>query len=219
MKSVFSKICYKFVISCMWVEEMACSLYRTTAHIARIFGSSSETDPLQMRGNICAHPMNLFKNATTLPWAPSDLNDLISVVFVGPRKLRPEELCKLTPYVVRKPKIAALLSFLCTHDILYAGLPPVSENVLDLYPDDGILPGLGESIVYDHESNPEFMFEEETFGFDDHPASLTDDKDLFLEKSGLYDTESTTVPGRHMTSSALRNIAIASNPVTIHIVL
>ncbi|KAE9398094.1 hypothetical protein BT96DRAFT_777026, partial [Gymnopus androsaceus JB14] len=132
-----------------WVEEMACSLYRTTAHVARIFGSSSsETDPLQMRGNICAHPMNLFKNATTLPWAPSDLNDLISVVFVGPRKLRPEELRKLTPYVVRKPKIAALLSFLCTHDILYAGLPPVSENVLDLYPDDGILPGLGESIVY-----------------------------------------------------------------------
>ncbi|KAE9391589.1 hypothetical protein BT96DRAFT_749375, partial [Gymnopus androsaceus JB14] len=132
-----------------WIEEMACSLYRTTAHVARIFGSSSETDPLQMRGNTCAHPMNLFKNATTLPWAPSDLNDLISIVFVGPRKLKPEELRKLTPYVVRKPKISALLKFLCTHNRLYVGLPAIDENTLDLYPENDILPGLAAGIVYD----------------------------------------------------------------------
>ncbi|KAF9059122.1 hypothetical protein BDP27DRAFT_1163558, partial [Rhodocollybia butyracea] len=66
-----------------WVEEMACSLCRTTAHVARLYGSSSPEDPLQLHGNTCAHPMKLFENATTLRWAPSDLNDLISIVFIG----------------------------------------------------------------------------------------------------------------------------------------
>ncbi|KAE9395281.1 hypothetical protein BT96DRAFT_761643, partial [Gymnopus androsaceus JB14] len=131
-----------------WVEEMACSLYHTTAHIARIFGSSSETNPLQMRGNTCAHPMNLFRNAASLPWTPSDLNDLINIVFVGPRKLNHKQMKKLTPYVVRKPKIAALLCFLCAHDRLYAGLPAIDQSALDLYPECNILPGLEDSIVY-----------------------------------------------------------------------
>lgn len=102
-----------------WIEEMACSLYRTTAHIARIFGSTSDSDPFQLRGNTCAHPMNLFHNATSLPWAPADLNDLISIIFVGSRRLRKEELTKLTPYLVRKQKIIALLQYLCAHNSLY----------------------------------------------------------------------------------------------------
>ncbi|KAE9384567.1 hypothetical protein BT96DRAFT_841991, partial [Gymnopus androsaceus JB14] len=80
-----------------WVEEVVCSLYCTTAHVARIFGSSSDSEPFQMCGNTCAHSMNLFKNAIMLPWAPSDLNDIITIVFIGPRKLRREELSKLTP--------------------------------------------------------------------------------------------------------------------------
>ncbi|KAE9400121.1 hypothetical protein BT96DRAFT_746953, partial [Gymnopus androsaceus JB14] len=132
-----------------WIEEMACALYRTTAHVARIYGSSAETDPLQLKGNTCAHPMNIFHNATTLPWAPTDLNNLITIVFVGPRKLRREDLHKLTPYVVRKPKIAALLNYLRAHDKLYAGLPPLDQNILDLYPEDGVLPGLEDRIIYD----------------------------------------------------------------------
>lgn len=31
-----------------WVKEMACALYRTTAHVARLFGSSSESEPLHI---------------------------------------------------------------------------------------------------------------------------------------------------------------------------
>ncbi|KAE9389473.1 hypothetical protein BT96DRAFT_758331, partial [Gymnopus androsaceus JB14] len=131
-----------------WVEEMACTLYRTTAHVARIYGSSSETDPLQMQGNTCTHPMNLFANATTLPWSPSDLNDLITVVFISLRKLCREDWNELTPYIVCKPKIVALLNFLRTHDKLYAGLPAPDQHVLDFYPDNGLLPGLEERIIY-----------------------------------------------------------------------
>ncbi|KAE9390703.1 hypothetical protein BT96DRAFT_833082, partial [Gymnopus androsaceus JB14] len=117
-----------------WVEEMACSLYCTTAHVARIFGSSSDSEPFQMCGNTCAHPMNLFKNATTLPWAPTStmLSALYSLV---PVNCGAKELSKLTPYVVRKPKIVALLTFLHAHNLLYAGLPPLDQCVLDMYPD------------------------------------------------------------------------------------
>lgn len=194
-----------------WVEEMACALYRTTAHVARIYGSSSDTDPLQLRGNTCAHPMNIFSNATTLPWSPTDLNDLITIIFIGPRKLRKEDWAKLTPYFVRKAKIVALLEFLRAHNKLYMNLPPLDMGILDLYPDNDLLPGLEERIIYDHETNPEQSFEEETSGFDEHPAQNVDSDQVFLERSGVYDPESTGVPGRNMTSSALRNIAIATD--------
>lgn len=65
-----------------WVEEMACSLYRTTAHVARLYGSSSEENPLYIHGNTCAHPMQTTSHAKKLPRTPGDVNDLITVVFV-----------------------------------------------------------------------------------------------------------------------------------------
>jgi len=93
-----------------WVEEMACSLYRTTAHVAILYStSSSEEDPLQLHGNACAHPMDMFRNAKQLPWSPSDLNDLISIIFVGPRQLNQKDLQKLAPYYfVRRSKLSRL---------------------------------------------------------------------------------------------------------------
>ncbi|KAE9404398.1 hypothetical protein BT96DRAFT_813702, partial [Gymnopus androsaceus JB14] len=167
-----------------WVEEMACALYCTTAHVAHIYGSSSETVPLQMRGNTCTHPMNLFANATTLPWSPSDLNNLITIVFISPCKLPCKDWNKLTPYVIHKPKIIALLNFLRMHDKLYAGLPAPDQRVLDLHPDNGLLPGLEECIIYNHKTNPEQMFQEETSSFDQHPVEIIDSNGVFLERSG-----------------------------------
>ncbi|KAF9056764.1 hypothetical protein BDP27DRAFT_1146750, partial [Rhodocollybia butyracea] len=92
-----------------WVEEMACSLYRTTAHVSRLYGSTSEENPLYIHGNTCAHPMQVISHAKKLPRTPSDVNDLITVVFVGSRKLRKDELSKLSAYMVRKSKILSLL--------------------------------------------------------------------------------------------------------------
>lgn len=190
---------------------MACALYRTTAHVARLFGTSSEMEPLQIRGNTCAHPMDFVSNAKSLPWAPADLNNMISIVFIGPHKLREEDLKKLSPYIVQKPKIIGLLNHLRSHDILYANVPRPDQSVLDMYPDNGILPGLEEHIIYDHRSNSEGMFEDETSSFDQHPAELADPEHIFLECSGVYDPESNLIPGHHSTSSALRNLVIASN--------
>ncbi|KAE9392287.1 hypothetical protein BT96DRAFT_944727 [Gymnopus androsaceus JB14] len=48
------------------------------------------------------------------------------------------------------------------HDRLYAGLPPPNQSMLDLYPDNRILLGLEDRIIYDHDMDPDKMFEEET---------------------------------------------------------
>lgn len=42
----------------------------------------------------------------------------------------------------------------------------------DLYPENGILPGLCDHVVEDNELNAKIIFEEETAGFEEHPASL-----------------------------------------------
>lgn len=44
-----------------------------------------------------------------------------------------------------------------------------------------VTPGLEECIVYDHKTNPDVMFEEETSGFDQHPADVADDGNIFFE--------------------------------------
>ncbi|KAJ3916687.1 hypothetical protein F5877DRAFT_46122, partial [Lentinula edodes] len=131
-----------------WVEEMACSIYRTTAHVTRIFGSSSVTDPLQLHGNVCAHPLNMCAIAKKLPWSPTDLNDLITIIFVGKRKLSETDLLKLKPFFVRRSVIRILLSDLCKRNRLYKDLYSMDNSVLNQYPENDILPGLAERIIY-----------------------------------------------------------------------
>ncbi|KAJ3778442.1 hypothetical protein FB446DRAFT_658022, partial [Lentinula raphanica] len=131
-----------------WAEEMACALYRTTAHVSRLYGSGSDEDPFQLHGNVCAHPLDICYTATHLPWAPADINDLISIVFVGCRKLSKDEMRKSKSFFVRRHIIRCFLNFACLHNKLYIGLPPPDENILNLYPENDILPGLEERIVY-----------------------------------------------------------------------
>ncbi|KAJ3904929.1 hypothetical protein F5879DRAFT_800659, partial [Lentinula edodes] len=131
-----------------WVEEMACAIYHTSAHVARIYGSSSAGDSLQLHGNVCAHPLDICSVAKKLPWSPADLNDLITVVFVSKAKLKQHDLQKLKPYFVRRSIIRMLLSDLCHRNRLYVGLYTLDSSMLELYPDNDLLPGLQERIVY-----------------------------------------------------------------------
>ena len=50
-----------------WVEEMACAIYRNTAHITRLYGSSDPAQPTVLHGNTCAHDMNVVSTASVLP--------------------------------------------------------------------------------------------------------------------------------------------------------
>ncbi|KAJ7939237.1 hypothetical protein B0H13DRAFT_1578391, partial [Mycena leptocephala] len=57
-----------------WIEEMACCLYRTTAHVVRLFSSDNDKQPKVFHGNVCAHEMNIVNTATELPQTPQDIN-------------------------------------------------------------------------------------------------------------------------------------------------
>lgn len=60
---------------------------------------------------------------------------------------------------------------------------------MDLYLEDGLIPGLEDGIVSDSVSDPMTMFEEEMAGFSDHLADAvrqdtSPDPPVFIEKMG-----------------------------------
>ena len=75
-----------------WVEEMVCAIYRNTAHITRLYGSSDLAQPTVLHGNTCAHDMNVISTAIVLPRTPTDINGMLSIVFIGAGKLKIESL-------------------------------------------------------------------------------------------------------------------------------
>jgi hypothetical protein len=69
-----------------WVEEMVCGKYRNMAYITCIYGSSDPSQPKIFHGNTCAHEMNVISTVSVLAQTPADINDLLSVVFIGSEK-------------------------------------------------------------------------------------------------------------------------------------
>ncbi|KAG8971978.1 hypothetical protein FRC05_010513 [Tulasnella sp. 425] len=185
-----------------WVEEMVCSVYRTTAHVTRLYQSTSPSDPLVFHGNTCAHDMNVVSTATVLPRTPVDIVGQLSVVFVGPHKLKPQALNAV--FRIRKAKVWRFLIWLQQNNDLYRNLPLSMEN-LNMYSEDGIPEGLDEAAIVDEDLDPHDVFEEETAGVEVHPASAVRNDEagddpavpkVFLEAMGVSDPE----------ASALRNI-------------
>ena len=131
-----------------WVEEMTCSIYRCTAHISRLYQSSDPAQPRVFHGNTCAHDMNIISTASVLPRTPNNVNDMLSVVFIGSGKYKKE--CLKNMFRVRKKKIWDFLVWLkdVAKNPLYANitLDPYNAN---LYPDDDSLPGVEECMVHD----------------------------------------------------------------------
>ncbi|KAJ7054739.1 hypothetical protein C8F01DRAFT_995220, partial [Mycena amicta] len=137
-----------------WPEEMACCLYRTTAHVVRLFsrkgkdGKEDESSPRVFHGNVCAHEMNVVETAHALPRTPGDLNGAISVVFIGPQKFKKE--CLRNMFSIRKDKVWRFLNWLKYEALnpLYADIE-LSKSHLDQYADGEPIPGLEESVIHD----------------------------------------------------------------------
>ncbi|KAG1765855.1 hypothetical protein EV702DRAFT_920286, partial [Suillus placidus] len=129
-----------------WVEEMVCAVYRNTAHVTRLYQSSDPAQPMVFHGNTCAHKSDVVSTVRVLPRTPADINGMISVVFLGPNKLDPHSL--RTIFCVRKWVVWNFLLWLCTHNRLYQNIT-LDGDVMDLYPEDGTVPGLAERMVYD----------------------------------------------------------------------
>ncbi|KAF6750243.1 hypothetical protein DFP72DRAFT_745567, partial [Ephemerocybe angulata] len=131
-----------------WIEEMACAIYRNTAHVTRLYNSSSPDQHTVLHGNTCAHEMNVISTAQVLPRTPADINGMLSVVFVGPGKFDPKKAGDL--FRVRKQKIWNFLMWLQKNNRLYTHLK-FDETVMNLYPEDGTLPGVENIIIHDEQ--------------------------------------------------------------------
>ncbi|KAF9782693.1 hypothetical protein BJ322DRAFT_986109, partial [Thelephora terrestris] len=128
-----------------WIEERVCAIYTNTAVVTRLYQSSDPSQPRVFHGNTCAHEMNVGSTATVLPRTPSDVNDLLSVVFIGSRKFKPEYLGNM--YRIRKLKVWRFLQWLRVNNRLYADIP-LDKSTIDLYPEDGHLPGIEDGVVH-----------------------------------------------------------------------
>lgn len=198
-----------------WVEERVCAKYISTAMVTRLFQSSDPAQPKVFHGNTCAHEMNVVSTAKVLPRTPSDVNGSLSVVFVGPGKFKPENAG--TMYRIRKQKVWNFLQWLKLNNILYADIE-IDHAILDLYPNDGFIPGLEDRVIHDSISNPNEIFTEENAGLSEHPAELLyinddghSDNTVMLEKMGVCDPECEGSSGRTFTAAALRNLVALPN--------
>jgi hypothetical protein len=194
-----------------WVEEMVCALFRTTAHVTRLFQSSDPKNPRVMYGNTCAHAMNVTSTASVLPRTPSDINDALSVVFIGNQKFDPLRIYSL--FRVRKVKISRFLAFLKQHNRLYENID-IDLTRLTMFPDDDLLPGVNERVIEHHVSDPSSLLSEESAGFSAHPAEEFDSHlptsenhvPNFVEKLGVTDPECDTISGRQFVAAAFKNL-------------
>ena len=152
-----------------WVEENVCAKHCITAHVTRLFQSNDPAQPRVFHGNTCTHEMNIISTASVLPHTPADVNGSISVVFLGPKHMNAEDLG--TIFRVRKEKVWAFLLWLVKNNHLYADIN-LDKDILALYPEDGPLPGVVESVIHDHASNVSDVFHEETAGFDNSADDL-----------------------------------------------
>lgn len=84
-----------------WVEEMACALYWMMAVVTRLFGSQDPNSPQYFKGNTCAHDVNILSTVDILPRTPADINDCISIDFIGQWHVLKHAL---TPFIIRKKK-------------------------------------------------------------------------------------------------------------------
>jgi hypothetical protein len=203
---------------------MVCAIYRNTAHVTRLYQSSDTAQPFILHGNTCAHKTNIISTATVLPRTPADINGMLSVIFVGPMKLTDNSLKMM--FQVQKKLVWAFLQWLCAHNRLYHNVR-LDEDIMNQYPENGAVPGIGARVIYDHQSDVHTVFAEETAGFSDHPAemfassgasdNLKDEPAVLLESMGVSDPESSKLSGRTFTASALSNLmpATANQPSLI----
>jgi hypothetical protein len=54
---------------------------------------------------------------------------------------------------------------------LYADIP-LDEEIRNMYPEDGMVPGIEEGVFEDHDIEVKKVFSNETAGFYKHPADL-----------------------------------------------
>jgi len=154
--------------------------------------------------------MNVVSMASVLPRTPADINETLSIVFIGPGKFRPEFLKNI--YRICKQKVWDFLLWLTMHNLYYLDMP-LDKTILNQYPDNDTLPGIENNVVEDHLSDASFVFSEETAGPSEHPAEVLKETSsgskepfFFLEKVGISDPEGDRLTGCTFVGAGLCNL-------------
>jgi hypothetical protein len=192
---------------------MVCAKYRNLAHISHIYQSSDPSQPKVFHGNTCAHEINIVSTASVLPRTPADINGILSVIFVGPGKLKLEDVRPL--FLICKHKVWQFLLWLKAHNHLYTDIP-LDSTILDNYPDSGVIPGIDHCIFQEHELNVSETFGIEMAGFSEHPAELVregDESMLLLARKGVLAVK---LSGRTFVVSTLKNLVSNAPDLIIH---
>jgi hypothetical protein len=104
------------------------------------------------------------------------------------------------------------------HNWLYTSLD-FDKELVDLYPDDGPLPGIDQGIMYHQVTSTEAveLFHEETAGIEDYPALFAVGKHLddhsdcapepLVKKMGVMDPECTHISAQSLIANALYQFA------------
>ncbi|KAG2137456.1 uncharacterized protein EDB93DRAFT_1253709 [Suillus bovinus] len=166
--------------------------------------------------------MNVVSTVSVLPRTPTDVNGLLSIIFVGPGKFDPAKVGSV--FHVRKQMIWQFFLWLKHHNRLYSSVT-LDLDILSLYPEGDVLPGLCDCVVEDHKLDPITVFEQETAGFSDHSAALLNcgDSDtqsvmvdhandvsvVMLEKMGVSDPKSDKISGHTFTACSPQELVFA----------
>ena len=203
-----------------WLEEQICALARTGPIEFRLYGSDSKEQPFLARGNVCVHPQPTVLTANILPLLPQDINDMIAVIFTSSLNKMPENIARHV-FRVRKRVIHDFLVHMQAVNPLYKDVT-IKKEYLNLYPEDGVLPGIHERVIVNQVPNASEIFEEETAAFEPHPASKLNksvseptldlsDK-VHIEHMGIYDSEGKSESYRFLKASALCELAPSDRP-------
>jgi hypothetical protein len=148
----------------------------------------------------------VISTALALPRSPGDITSILTIVFVGPGKFDPKRMGPMLK--VQKEKVWNFLMWLKSNNKLYRNME-INCSLMDLYPDDGILPGIEDRIIHDSKTDPSVLFNKETAGFTPHLASLVNEgsvHSIILESMGMSDPECSHIQGHTFTASALQNL-------------
>jgi hypothetical protein len=112
---------------------------------------------------------------------------------------------------------------------------PLDVDVMAMYPEDNLLPGMTHAVIEDHDQDVRNVFEEETAGFSDHPADMlgdtqespewqetkssTDGPVVMLEKMGVSDPECDKSVDMHVLHQLCEIYTLnrMSNPILLYI--
>jgi len=113
-------------------------------------------------------------------------------------------------FTVCKKKVWGFLRWLKNHNIFYRDVP-LQQDLMDMYPEEDVLPGLLESIILNSVDDPDAILRNEDAGPQEHPSDVfltfaLSTSAPYMEKMGMSDPEGDKIPARTYTASALRNI-------------